>query len=282
MPFVTVNGIEMYYEEHGPSDGEPVLLIAGLSLNTTTWFRQIPALADAGYRVIPFDNRGAGRSGKPEIAYSVAMFADDTAGLMDALGVRSAHICGMSMGGMIAQELALRYPARVRSLALLCTTPGDRGSTQSTVRLGDPANEGLTPAEIFDRSLPWFYSEAYGGAHRDEIVRRAAENAHLRIDPAQFARQLGAIRGDADGRGGHDTLARLGQISVPTLVLAGRDDPLVPVENSRTLAREIPGARYVEYPMGRHYFHIELADAVNDELVRFFASVASAAGAQTS
>ena len=84
MPFVTVNGIEMYYEEHGPGDGEPVLLIAGLSLNTTTWFRQIPALADARYRVIPFDNRGAGRSGKPEIPYSVAMFADDTAGQQNA------------------------------------------------------------------------------------------------------------------------------------------------------------------------------------------------------
>jgi pimeloyl-ACP methyl ester carboxylesterase len=232
--------------------------------------------------VIAFDNRGAGRSGKPEIAYSIAMFADDTAGLIDALGIGSAHICGMSMGGMIAQELALRHPARVRSLALLCTTPGDRGSTKPTVRLGDPANEGLSPAEIFDRSLPWFYSEAYGQAHREEIVRRAAENAHLRIDPEQFARQLGAIRGDAEGLGGHDTLERLGEINVPTLVLAGAGDPLVPVENSRALARGIRGARYVEYPQGRHYFHIELADAVNDELIRLFASVASAASVQTS
>src|SRR5438270_6056140 len=228
MSIVTVNGIDMYYEEHGPPDGEPVLLIAGLSLNTTTWFRQIPALADAGYRVIPFDNRGAGRSGKPEIAYSVPMFADDTVALMDALGIESAHACGMSMGGMIAQELALRHSRRVRSLALLCTTPGDRGSTQPTVRLGDPANEGLSPAEIFDRSLPWFYSEAYGDAHRDEIVRRAVENAHLRIDPAQFARQLGAIRRDQEGRGGHGTLERLGAFSVPTPGLAGKDHPLGP------------------------------------------------------
>src|SRR4051794_24088775 len=105
MSITTLDGIEMYYEEHGASDGEPVLLIAGLSLNTTTWFRQIPALADAGYRVVAFDNRGAGRTAKPEIAYSVSMFADDTAALMDAVGIQSAHICGMSMGGMIAQEL---------------------------------------------------------------------------------------------------------------------------------------------------------------------------------
>src|SRR4051794_37809198 len=117
MAIASVNDISMYYEQHGPDDGEPVLLIAGLSLNTTTWFRQIPSLADGGYRVIAFDNRGAGRSGKPEMSYSIAMFADDTAGLMDALGIDSAHICGMSMGGMIAQELALGHPTRVRSLA---------------------------------------------------------------------------------------------------------------------------------------------------------------------
>src|SRR5204863_431167 len=121
-----------------------------------------------------------------------------------------------------------------------------------------------------------------GEQNREEIIRRAADNLHLRIDPGQFARQTAAIRGDAEGREGHNTLERLREIEVPTLVLAGAGDPLVPVENSRRLARGIRGARYVEYPQGRHYFHIELADAVNDELVRFFTSVASAAGVQTS
>src|SRR5204863_5309325 len=109
------------------------------------------------------------------------------------------------------------------SLSLLCTPAGGAHSTPSTVRLADRANDGLSPSEIFDRSLPWFYSEAFGAANRDEIVGRAEENAHLRIDPAQFARQAGAIRD-------HDTVPRLSQINVPTLVLAGAGDPLVRVE----------------------------------------------------
>jgi pimeloyl-ACP methyl ester carboxylesterase len=275
MAMARVRDIDMYYEESGKAGGEPVVLIAGLSLNTTTWFRQAPALAGR-YRVIAFDNRGAGRTDKPARDYSIALFADDTASLMDALGIDSAHVCGMSMGGMIAQELALRHPARVRSLMLICTTPGGGESESPQVTLGDPANAGMTPAEIFDRSLAWFYSDAWGTAHRDEIVRRALEHAHLRIDPDQFARQARAIRGDDDGAGRHDTYARLAQIAVPTLVLAGEEDPLVPVANSRVLGARIPGARYVEYAGARHYFHIERAGEVNAELLAFLDRVTAA------
>src|SRR5574341_2228297 len=116
-----VNGIDMYYEVHG--SGEPLVLIMGLGANTTAWYRQIPVFSRE-YQVIVFDNRGAGRSDKPNEPYSMGQMADDAHGLMDALGVESAHVFGMSLGGMIAQELVLRYPERVRNLVLGGTMSG--------------------------------------------------------------------------------------------------------------------------------------------------------------
>ena len=113
MPTVRVGDINMYYEIHGK--GEPLLLIMGLGSDLTSWIFQIPEFSKK-YRVIAFDNRGVGRSDAPDVPYSTAMMADDTTGLLDALGIERAHILGLSMGGFIAQELALKYPQRVKSL----------------------------------------------------------------------------------------------------------------------------------------------------------------------
>src|SRR2546425_3248297 len=118
MPKVRVNGIQIFYEEAGR--GEPLILIMGFGADHLAWAFQVRALA-ARYRVVTFDNRGAGQSDAPEPPYTIHTMADDTAGLMDALGLESAHVVGASMGGMIAQELALAHPARVRSVHLACT-----------------------------------------------------------------------------------------------------------------------------------------------------------------
>ena len=121
MPKVRANGIDLYYETHGR--GEPLLLIAGLGATCELWDNQVPLLARK-FQVITFDNRGAGRSDKPQEPYSVALFADDTAGLMDALSLDSAFVYGESMGGLIAQEFGVRHPQRARALVLGCTTFG--------------------------------------------------------------------------------------------------------------------------------------------------------------
>src|SRR3990172_6307927 len=121
MPYTLVNGIEIYYEVHG--SGEPLLLIMGLGANAGSWVMQVPELS-MEYKIIAFDNRGSGRSGKPNEAYSIAQMADDAAALLDDLAIDSAHVFGMSMGGMIAQDLVLRHPERVTSLILGGTMPG--------------------------------------------------------------------------------------------------------------------------------------------------------------
>ncbi|MEE8470206.1 MAG: alpha/beta hydrolase [Dehalococcoidia bacterium] len=118
MPTARIGDINVYYETYG--EGQPLLLIAGLGADLTGWILQIPEFSRK-YRVIVFDSRGSGRTDAPDMPYSIEMLADDTAGLLDALGVEKAHILGLSMGGCIAQELALKYPQRVKGLILAAT-----------------------------------------------------------------------------------------------------------------------------------------------------------------
>jgi pimeloyl-ACP methyl ester carboxylesterase len=157
MPAIRVNGISIYYELHG--EGIPLVLIMGLRRNLEWWYCQIPELSKH-FKVITLDNRGAGRSDKPDMEYSIRLFADDTAGLMEALGIHNAHILGVSMGGYIAQELALNYPDKVRSLILGCTScGGKRAVLMSEERMKKfTANEGLTPDEILRKDMDIYFS----------------------------------------------------------------------------------------------------------------------------
>jgi len=274
-----VGDIQLYYEEQG--QGEPLLLIMGLGASTLAWSEQIPAFA-RGSRVIAFDNRGAGRSDKPAVRYTIALFADDSAGLMDALGIDSAHVYGQSMGGFIAQELALRHPQRVRTLVLASTSCGGRravvASPENLAVIG--MMNVLSPREAAEKGLPLLYSAEFIARHRDALIERSLREAELRSPPDAFGRQVqAAVR--------HNTFDRLPEIRCPTLVITGDDDKVVPAENSRVLAERIPGAELAVLPGGGHGYLVEKAAESNDIVLDFLrrhrtAATESAASGSTS
>jgi len=262
MASINVNDCNLYYEIDG--QGDPLVLIMGLRRNAEWWYRQIPELSQH-FQVIAFDNRGAGRSDKPVMEYSIRLFADDTAGLMAALDIESAHILGISMGGYIAQELALNYPAKVEKMVLGCTgCGGEKAVLMSPERMQKfNANAGLQPEEILRRNMDIYFSDEFVAHNRKKIEEFV--NISLRhCQPVDaFMRQFDACQR-------HDTAGRLGRLSIPTLIMTGDDDPLVPPENSYILQELIPGAELSVFPGGRHCFFIEHAEQFNKKVLDFF------------
>jgi len=261
MPKVRVNDIEIYYEEYG--QGEPLVLIMGLGANTTDWDMQIPTFSRE-FLVVAFDNRGAGRSDKPVMRYTIALLADDAAGLLDALGIASAHVYGVSMGGFIAQELALRHPYKVRTLILGCTSCGGRQSvvaSQEHITLMASLAQS-PPEEAAEKGLSLLYSEEFIAHKREELIQRTLASAHLRPPPDAFFRQMQAAIH-------HKTYDRLPQIRCPTLIITGSDDKIVQSENSRILVERIPGAELAVLEGAGHGYAVECAEESNAIVLDF-------------
>lgn len=267
MPVVQVNGISMYYEIHG--EGSPLVLIMGLRRNLEWWYCQIPELAKQ-FRVIAFDNRGAGRSDKPDMEYSIRLFAEDTACLMDALGLPDAHVLGVSMGGYIAQELAIHHPGKVKSLILGCTScGGKRAVLMSGERVKKfTANEGLTPAEILRKDMDIYFSDAFVARHPDKIQDFIDISLRYYQPADAFLRQFAACQR-------HDTGNRLSGIRAPVLLATGDDDPLVPFQNSLILKKLLPDSALAFFPHCRHAFFIEESVKFNRMVIEFIQSRSS-------
>lgn len=264
MPTVKVSDIDMYYEIHG--EGDALVLIIGYGGNCGEWFRQIPGLSQ-NYRVVAFDNRGAGRSDKPDVPYSMQMFAQDIAGLLDTLAIDAAHIYGVSMGGMIAQEFAIRYPEKVISLILGCTLCGGRNAIAPDAEAMEflfdiERAKRLTAEEITREMLQFIYTQEFIDNNPD-IIEQFIANRVEHFPPLYcFMRQAEAIMS-------HDIYERLPQIKVPTLVIAGTADRLIPVDNSRILASTIPDAELVIMKNTGHGFFIEAAEDANEAILDF-------------
>jgi pimeloyl-ACP methyl ester carboxylesterase len=276
MTIARINDIDMYYEEHGDPAAEPVLLIMGFTANADAWAPQIPAL-EPRYHVIAFDNRGAGRTSQPAGPYTVPQMAADAAALLDHLHIESAHIVGASMGGMIAQEFALRYPARVRTLTLACTTPGGPRSAGHAELMAateeaftiDSMESAMTPERINEMLLQLFTPEY--------IANPGPEFAQMMMSTLQYPPTIEGLRAQTAAIRDHDTYDRLPRITAPTLVIAGDADPLIDPENSRILAARIPNAELVLLPNLRHGFNVEDPGKTNAALLDFLGRHALAA-----
>lgn len=254
MPTVKVGDIKIHYEAHGK--GDPLVLIPGYAADSSSFFRQIPGLAE-NYRVIAIDNRGTGLSDKPDIPYSMEMMAKDTAGLLQSLGIRKAHFCGHSMGGLIAQHLALCYPERTASLILACTTCG----VSHRVRADQAAIDAMfdpkgTPEERAMRLLPFVLSQEFISNNMDVIQQFGLLYLKTYPPPHVFRRQQEAMNM-------FDSYDRLPEIRVPTLLITGEADQMVPPENSRILASRISGAESITLQGLGHLLPMEAPEALN-------------------
>ena len=288
MPHAIANGIRIEYETHGDPANPPLLLIMGLGAQLTLWpIELVEALVARGYHVIRYDNRDIGLSTKftehgvpnvrkvllmrlfglrPKLPYRLTDMAADAVALLDALGIAKAHIVGASMGGMIAQLVAATYPERTLSLTSIMSTTGNRrvppARPEAFKALTTPPPANATLADMIPhvtRIARAIGSPAYP-TPEDRLVERITRDFERSFHPTGAGRQLAAIIDDGCRR------SRLKNVTAPSLVIHGVDDPLVRVEGGRDTAAHIPGARLHEIPGMGHDLPLELVDEVADAI----------------
>jgi 3-oxoadipate enol-lactonase len=260
MPFASVNGIDIHYRLDG--DGpETIVLINGLADDLESWGFQVPDFAEAGYRVLRFDNRGVGETTMPPGPYTSRMMADDAKALVDSLEISRFHLMGVSMGGMIAQEYALAYSGDLRSLALANTyaAPGPFCSRMFALWQDMAPVMGLTTV-MRDVTL-WAFTVPFFEERREELAEFEEAMSALPQPVEAYLAQLNVIRM-------HDATDRIGQISLPTLVITGEEDILIPVELSRRLHLAIPGSEW-KTVTGGHAAIWEYPKAFNEAFLDF-------------
>jgi pimeloyl-ACP methyl ester carboxylesterase len=270
MPKVKVDDIQIYYEVKG--EGFPLVMINGLSDNLDCWDPRLIEALSKKFKLVLFDNRDVGRTDVSDREYAMKLFADDTAGLMNSLGISKAHILGISMGGMIAQELVLNYPEKVAKL-VLCSTGSQWCFSQEVSRIMLAVDE-LPPEELTKMILSLKVASDFPSdflkqqpfaviCFTSDFVKEQPDLANLvfqrsaehPISKEGWRRQLNAIRG-------FKSYERLQQIKVPTLVLHGRKDIEIPPENGSILAKAIPNARLVYLEKSAHYLAEETREVI--------------------
>jgi 3-oxoadipate enol-lactonase len=270
MAIAEVNGQRLYYEVHG--DGEPLLCVAGLTCDTLVWIPQVQAFA-AAHRTVIFDNRDAGQSSMADTDYEIADMARDAIALADELDLDSFHLLGVSMGGAIAQEIALQAPGRVRTLTLAVTFSTGGTYSRRLAEVWGARVRQISHEQHLDELMLMNHSEEfYENPDMVEFVRTAMlQNPHPQ--PAEaFCRQLAACSCQ-------DTRDRLSSLTMPTHVIGGERDILVPIWKSREIAAAIPGAKLTVLPAAPHGLSLERAEEFNAAVLGFIRETAAAPAA---
>ena len=262
MPYAVNRGTKLYWEEHG--SGPPVLLIMGLSFTHEMWFRVLPAFASR-YRVILFDNRGVGNSDVPPGLYSISKMARDALTVLHAAGISAAHVIGASMGGMIAQELALRHPERVRSLVLGSTSHGGLLAHWPHLQYR-PRGIRWSQASRLEREnalIPLLYAAT---TPRERIEDDFQIRCQCKWSQRGFLSQFAGILT-------WTSYWRLPRLKVPTLVIHGAEDHLVPPENGKVVASRIPGAEFLLIPHAGHILITDQPEVAMEAILAFLGKI---------
>lgn len=262
MKHAQVGDLNICYETRG--EGPPLVLVTGLTANMDWWDPETVDELSRRYRVLTFDNRGAGRTETPGGGgITCAMMAEDTAGLMDALGIDRAHVVGVSMGGMIAQELALNHPEKVDRLVLCVTFCGGSNTVYASREVYRTLTDGSgTADDLIRRVLSMMFPAEWLAANEAHFDGFRERYLRAPCTPANTARQFMATTA-------LDTYDRLPEIKAPTMVMCGSEDILIPPENSEIIASRIPGALLKRYPGSGHAFHTQLRHEFVKDLVEF-------------
>ncbi|QGQ99254.1 alpha/beta fold hydrolase [Paenibacillus psychroresistens] len=264
MPRVRVNGIDLNYEERG--SGTPLILLMGLGADGSVWEEHVKAY-EQHFRCVLIDNRGAGQSDKPLAPYSTRLMAEDTAGLMDALGIYSAHVAGISMGGAIAQELALLYPERILSLTLNCTWSHCNAYMKAVFSMLSDMYAMAKPDAFAKLLNLWIFTPQYHDENGEDLHNREAEALETmgRMPAHAFSAQCGACAE-------HDTRGRLADLKLPVFVTVGEKDIFTPPEHSLAIAAELTHAELTVFEGSGHTHHWDKLAKFNQLTLAFMLS----------
>ncbi|MBN2160219.1 MAG: alpha/beta fold hydrolase [Spirochaetes bacterium] len=261
MPIIKKHDIDIYYESHG--EGEPLLFVSGLGQKSSAWQFQIPHFSKT-MRVIVFDNRGVGKSSRPDVPYTMDMYVEDIAFLLDSLGITEPiNLCGLSMGGMISQNFTLAHPERVKSLMLLSTTSKvDATPLIDGIRLMEGMEEERRVRSVF---VVYYSKEFRNRVKKDTVLFNRLRDDVL-VDETlvkDYINQASAVTET------HNTTASLGKIKVPVLIMAGTADLIIHPDHSRSMRAEIPNARLEIIEGAGHVISIESHEKVNATIDEF-------------
>lgn len=262
MPYVRVNEVDLYYESHG--SGDPLLLIPGLGSDATTWAQFVPEFKD--YRIIIVENRGSARSAKPSGPYSTEIMAEDAVALLEHLGIQRTHVVGRSMGGMIAQWIAARWPDKVRSLVLASTIMHHDSYGDELLDLGRTVARTAGLFATYRLTFLLSYSREYCMNNRSRLEQM--EDLIAQLDSTELLRGY-CEQSIACQK--HDSREAASRIEAAALVIVGQDDMITPPQAARDLAAAIPHSELRIFPQGGHGFWREFPDEVNS-VVREFLS----------